>query len=55
MKKIKLLIVDDIEHVRQGLKTLLNLFEDIEIIGERRQATVLAEPAFDPANEALRA
>ena len=34
MKKIKLLIVDDLEHVRQGLKTLLNLFEDIEIIGE---------------------
>ncbi|MCK5276431.1 MAG: hypothetical protein KAR37_17370, partial [Alphaproteobacteria bacterium] len=27
---------------------------DIEIIGERRKATVLAEPAFDPKNEALR-
>ncbi len=27
---------------------------DIEIIGERKRATVLAEPAFDPANEALR-
>jgi DNA-binding NarL/FixJ family response regulator len=34
MKKIKLLIVDDLDHVRQGLKTLLNLFDDIEIIGE---------------------
>jgi len=34
MEKIKLLIVDDIDHVRQGLKTLLNLSEDIEIIGE---------------------
>jgi len=34
MEKIKLLIVDDLDHVRQGLKTLLNLFEDIEIIGE---------------------
>jgi dimethylglycine dehydrogenase len=27
---------------------------EIEIIGERRKATVLADPAFDPANEALR-
>ena len=34
MEKIKLLIVDDLDHVRQGLKTLLNLFEDLEIIGE---------------------
>jgi len=34
MKKIKLLIVDDLDHVRQGLKTLLNLAEDLEIIGE---------------------
>jgi DNA-binding NarL/FixJ family response regulator len=34
MEKIKLLIVDDLEHVRQGLKTLLSLSEDIEIIGE---------------------
>ena len=34
MEKIKLLIVDDLDHVRQGLKTLLNLSEDLEIIGE---------------------
>jgi len=34
MEKIKLLIVDDLDHVRQGLNTLLNLNEDIEIIGE---------------------
>ena len=34
MEQIKLLIVDDLDHVRQGLKTLLNLYEDIEIIGE---------------------
>jgi DNA-binding NarL/FixJ family response regulator len=34
MEKIKLLIVDDLDHVRQGLKTLLSLSEDIEIIGE---------------------
>jgi len=27
---------------------------DIEILGERWPATVLAEPAYDPANEALR-
>jgi DNA-binding NarL/FixJ family response regulator len=34
MKKIKLLIVDDIAHVRQGLNTRLNLSEEIEVIGE---------------------
>ena len=34
MEKIKLLIVDDVDHVRQGFKTLLNLSEDLEIIGE---------------------
>jgi len=34
MEKIKLLIVDDLDHVRQGLITLLNLSEDLEIIGE---------------------
>ena len=34
MEKIKLLIVDDLDHVRQGLITLLNLSEDIGIIGE---------------------
>ena len=28
---------------------------DIRILGERRKATVLAEPVFDPKNEALRA
>ena len=27
---------------------------EIEILGERRPATVLREPAFDPGNEALR-
>jgi DNA-binding NarL/FixJ family response regulator len=34
MDKIKLLIVDDLDHVRQGLKTLLNLSEDIQVIAE---------------------
>jgi two-component system response regulator DegU len=34
MPKIKLMIVDDLEHVRQGLRTLLGLSEDIEIIGQ---------------------
>ena len=27
---------------------------DIEILAERCQATVLAEPAYDPANERMR-
>jgi DNA-binding NarL/FixJ family response regulator len=34
MEKIKLLIVDDLDHVRQGLINLLNLSENLEIIGE---------------------
>jgi DNA-binding NarL/FixJ family response regulator len=34
MEKIKLLIVDDFAHVRQGLNTRLNLSEEIEVIGE---------------------
>ena len=28
---------------------------ELDLLGERRQATVLAEPAYDPANKALRA
>lgn len=34
MPKIKVLIVDDHTLVRDGLRTLLALFEDIEIVGE---------------------
>jgi two-component system response regulator DegU len=34
MSKIRLMIVDDLEHVRQGMRTLLNLVDDIEVIGE---------------------
>ena len=32
--KIKVLIVDDLPQVRQGLRTVLQLMEDIEVIGE---------------------
>jgi DNA-binding NarL/FixJ family response regulator len=32
--EIKLLIVDDLEHVRQGLRTILELAGDLEIVGE---------------------
>ena len=28
---------------------------ELDLLGERRTATVLAEPAYDPQNEALRA
>jgi len=31
---IRILIVDDIEHVRQGLRILLELSGDIEVVGE---------------------
>jgi len=34
MSKIKIMIVDDLEHVRQGLRTIFELSEDIEIVGE---------------------
>ena len=32
--KIKILIVDDMEHVRQGLRTILQLSDDFEVVGE---------------------
>jgi DNA-binding NarL/FixJ family response regulator len=31
---IKILIVDDLERVRQGLRTLLELADDLEVVGE---------------------
>lgn len=34
MKKIKVLIVDDMPQVRQDLRTFLNLTLDIEVVGE---------------------
>jgi two-component system response regulator DegU len=34
MNKIKILIVDENEHVRQGLRLLLELRDDLEIVGE---------------------
>ncbi|WP_346895049.1 response regulator transcription factor [Clostridium sp. UBA7503] len=33
MNKIKLLIVDDEKLIREGLKTMLSIFEDIEVVG----------------------
>ncbi len=33
-KKIKILIVDDHAMLRDGIRALLNLHEDIEIVGE---------------------
>ena len=34
MTEIKLLIVDDLEHVRQGLRTILELAGGLEVVGE---------------------
>jgi two-component system response regulator DegU len=34
MKKIKVLIVDDQESVRQSLRTILQLVDDLEVVGE---------------------
>jgi len=36
MVKIKLMIVDDMESVRQSLSTILELTNDLEVIGEAR-------------------
>ena len=33
MKKIKLLIVDDEKLIREGLKVMLSVYEDIEVVG----------------------
>jgi DNA-binding NarL/FixJ family response regulator len=34
MGKIRVLIVDDLDHVRQGLRTVLELTDDLEVAGE---------------------
>jgi len=33
MEKIKLLIVDDEKLIREGLKVMLSVFDDIEVVG----------------------
>jgi DNA-binding NarL/FixJ family response regulator len=43
MKKIKVLIVDDQESVRQSLRTILQLVDDLEVIGEARDGTEAIE------------
>jgi PleD family two-component response regulator len=45
-RKIKVLIVDDHQMVRQGLRTFLELLDDISVVGEAedgRQAVQQAE------------
>lgn len=34
MTEIEILIVDDLEHVRQGLRTILELAEGLKVVGE---------------------
>ena len=36
MKEIKILLVDEVESVRKGLSTILNLIDNINIVGEAR-------------------
>lgn len=43
MEKIRLLIVDDEKLIREGLKIMLSIFEDIEVVG-------LAENGFEALN-----
>lgn len=43
MKKIKVLIVDDQESVRQSLRTILQLVDDLEVVGEARDGTEAVE------------
>jgi DNA-binding NarL/FixJ family response regulator len=44
--RINVLIVDDLEHVREGLRTVLELFDDLDCVGQAadgRQATQQVE------------
>lgn len=34
MGRIRVLMVDDLEHVRQGLRTVLELVDDLQVVGE---------------------
>ena len=34
MKEIRILLVDDVESVREGLRTILQLMDDFQIVGE---------------------
>jgi two-component system invasion response regulator UvrY len=43
MKKIKVLVVDDQESVRQSLRTILQLVEDLEVVGEARDGSEAIE------------
>ena len=43
MGKIKVLIVDDQESVRQSLRTILQLVDDLEVIGEAENGTEAIE------------
>lgn len=45
MKKIKLLVADDHAMVREGLRQLLGLQEDIEVVGEARDGVEALEKA----------
>jgi DNA-binding NarL/FixJ family response regulator len=43
MGKIKVLIVDDQESVRQSLRTILQLVDDMEVVGEAENGTEAVE------------
>ena len=43
MKKIKVLIVDDQESVRQSLKTILQLEGDLDVVGEAKDGVEAVE------------
>jgi DNA-binding NarL/FixJ family response regulator len=43
---IRILIVDDMEHVRQGLRTILELTGDIEVVGEAEDGLEAIEQAI---------
>jgi two-component system, NarL family, response regulator LiaR len=45
MEKIKVLIVDDHQVVRQGLRTFLDLHEDIQVVGEAGDGVMAVELA----------
>jgi len=43
MRRIRVLIVDDHAVVRNGLKTVLRIFDDLEVVGEASNSIIDAK------------
>lgn len=56
MKKIKLLLVDDQELIRESLAFIINIDEDIEVVGlaENGQRAIDAHTSKEISNEGMK-